>query len=177
MAPYIPGTTVPYDRQSAFAAFRPLIEATDGLTLRQVCAVTGLEPSTIQNWIKRGFVPSPVQKKYRERQLARILLISSLRECMKIDTAGELMALINGDTEDESDDVISEAELYDRFCRVVEGTEADGFSPARDLPGRIRREAGGDERLNDALTVMAYAYTAAAYKKMADKTFYKMKEK
>ena len=79
----VPGTSIPFDGNSLFEKYRPLIEAADGLTLSQVCNLTGLEPSTIQNWVKRHFVSRPVAKKYRERQLARILLISSLRDCMK----------------------------------------------------------------------------------------------
>ena len=88
----VPGTAIPYaDSNGMFAMFRPLIRATDGLTLGQVCAITGLEVSTIQNWVKRKFVPRPVEKKYHERQLARILLISALRDGMKIDAIGELL--------------------------------------------------------------------------------------
>ena len=29
------------------------------------------------------------------------------------------MVLINGDTEDESDDIVSESKLYDYFCKAV----------------------------------------------------------
>ena len=98
MQAFIPGTTLPYDGDKGmFSKIRPLIRATDGLTLSQVCSITGLEGSTIQNWVKRGFVSRPEQKKYRERQLARILLISSLRDCMPLDRIGTLMALVNGD--------------------------------------------------------------------------------
>ena len=86
---------MPYSEAGGmFSIFRPLIRATDGLTLGQVCAITGLEPSTVQNWVKRGFVPHPVRKKYHERQLARILLISALRESMQIDRIGEITASI-----------------------------------------------------------------------------------
>ena len=109
----VPGTAIPYaDSNGMFAMFRPLIRATDGLTLGQVCAITGLEVSTIQNWVKRKFVPRPVEKKYHERQLARILLISALRDGMKIDAIGELMTMVNGDADDVSDDIISEALLH-----------------------------------------------------------------
>jgi len=37
-----------------FARIAMLLEATGGLSLSQVCAVTSLEGSTIQNWVKRG---------------------------------------------------------------------------------------------------------------------------
>ena len=104
---------------SAFARYLPLIRAADGLTLAQVCSLTSLEPTTIQNWIKRGFVPHPVSKKYRERHIARIMLIASLRECMLIERVGALMTYINGNADDEADDIISDVALYDVFCRVV----------------------------------------------------------
>ena len=42
---------------------------------------------------------------------------------MNIEDIGELMHLINGDTDDESDDIISETALYDNFCKAVKGLE------------------------------------------------------
>ena len=153
-----------------FALFRPMIRATDGLTLRQVCAVTNLEPSTIQNWIKRGFVARPVNKKYRERQLARILLIGDLRDCMKIDNIGALLAL-------------SEEQLYD-YLRAVIGRAGKGALPFEKIPAAVREvthdyiptDDTAADRLNEALTVMAYAYTAGQYKQEADRRFQLMKE-
>ena len=64
----IPGTTMPYSvlKGSAFELLVPMLNATGGLTLSQVCAITGLEGSTIQNWVKRGLVAKPVDKKYPE---------------------------------------------------------------------------------------------------------------
>ena len=49
-----------------------------GITLSQVTAITGLEAHTVQNWVKRGFLTSPVGKKYSLRQLCRILNIHML---------------------------------------------------------------------------------------------------
>ena len=116
----IPGTNISYtDTHDAFSVFRPMLEITGGLSLGQICKITDLQPSTIQNWVKRGYVQRPEKKKYYERHLSRILLISSLRDCMNIEEIGELMVLINGDTEDESDDIVSESKLYDYFCKAV----------------------------------------------------------
>ena len=103
----IPGTNIEYgNSKDAFSVLRPMIEITGGLSLSQICRITNLQTSTIQNWVKRGFVQRPDHKKYYERHLSRILLIAVLRDCMNIEDIGELMQLINGDTDDESDDIV-----------------------------------------------------------------------
>ena len=113
----VPGTNIEFEGNgSVFERFSPFISATDGLSLGQVCSITGLEPFMIQNWVKRGFVPHPVNKKYGRRHLARILLISCLRDSMPIDRIGAILIYINGDTNDESDDIITEDQLFDAFC-------------------------------------------------------------
>ena len=175
----IPGTKIPYhDEKAGFSYFVPLLRATDGLTLSQVCTLTGLETSTIQNWVKRGFVPRPVNKLYKERHLARFLLISSLRDSMPLDRIGELMTLINGVTEDESDDIISEEELYDIFCSLVCGCSEKVFSPQE--VALLVKNATKDydppdkeslSRLWQALTVMIYAYTSGMFKKKCEEEF------
>ena len=38
----VPGISIPFDGNSLFEKYRPLIEAADGLTLSQVCNLTGL---------------------------------------------------------------------------------------------------------------------------------------
>ena len=40
-----------------------------GMVLSQVCAITGLESYTVQNWVKRGFLAPPEKKRYSMRQL------------------------------------------------------------------------------------------------------------
>ena len=183
MQQFVPGTNLKYEGgRGMFSLLRPMIQAADGLTLGQVCSITGLAPATIQNWVKRGFVSRPIQKKYRERQLARILLISSLRDCMKIDSIGELMALVNGNANDTGDDIISEEGMYDYLCEVISKTEGalspdevrsvveeviSGYKPPRE---------NAEKRLGDALCVMTLAYIAGKYKQEADKRFAAMKE-
>ena len=180
----VPGTTMPYaGEEGMFALFRPLIKATNGLTLGQVCAVTGLEPSTVQNWIKRGFVARPVEKKYFERQLARILLISALRDSMRIEQIGALMARVNGDANSESDDIITEEALYDHLCELIRrrDEEATPLEAVPELVCQVTRDYSpptpdAANRLRAALTVMVYAYTAGEYKREAERCFYAMGE-
>lgn len=158
------------------AAYLPLIQATDGLTLSQVCVLSGLGAATIQNWIKRGFVPHPVGKKYHARHLARILLIAALRESMQIDRIGALLGYINGDTDDESDDIITEEALYDLFCEITEELSRDPV-PFDRIGQRVEKyliDAGYRdelERLCTALTVMVYTYIANVYKRGADRLY------
>lgn len=161
----------------ALADYAPLIQAADGLTLGQICAVSGLGPSTVQNWIKRGFVSHPIRKKYNSRHLARILLISRLRETMQIDRVGELLRYINGDADDTSDDIISEEELFDMFVMMT--AELESCMPPPDKAGevaaRIASEHVSDEesrlKLTNALSVMACTYIANLYKRKAEQIF------
>ena len=180
--PRVPGTVMPYSEAGGmFAIVRALIQATDGLTLSQVCAITGLEPSTVQNWVKRGFVPHPVKKKYHERQLARILLISALRESMQIDRIGELMARVNGSADDTGDDIVSEEQLYDYLCGAIGQAEALTLA---NIPQTVQAvtadytgpKPGSAQRLRFALCAMVSAYTAAQYKQAAEQWMEQMKE-
>lgn len=174
-----PGSTVACKGSGGmFSLFEPMIAATDGLTLSQVCAITGLEACTLQNWIRRGFVARPVRKKYYARQLARILLISALRSSMPIDRIGELMKLVNGDTEDNGDDIISEEKLYDDLCEVIR-LSGDRVLDRDALTERIA-EVTADyigptpesaQRLRLALSVMAQAYMSNRMKQRAEQDF------
>lgn len=164
----------PNDRQPCrIAEYLPLIRATDGLTLSQVCTLSSLEPSTIQNWIKRGYVPHPVGKKYRERHLARILLIAELRESMQIDRVGGLLRYVNGDADDESDDIIAEEALYDLFCDIAQEL-SEKLTPPDRIGQRVTEFLDDSVKTTDsaklvtALTVMAATYMANRYKRSAD---------
>lgn len=180
----VPGTILPYSgNDGMFSMFRPMIAAANGLTLSQVCAITGLGQSTIQNWVKRGFVAHPIQKKYFSRQLARILLISALRDCMQIDRIGELMKMVNGSADDESDDIISEEALYDYLCEIIRCMDSHSMphDKTRELIENIIADYKGPdenakERLTLALLTMVSAYVSGKLKQVSDEYFNKIKE-
>ena len=140
----IPGTTLVGLRQDADridSLFQSLFLA-GGLTLSQVASVTGLEPYTIQNWVKRGFLPSPRNKRYNMEQLCRILNMNLLKATLPLEEITKLMAYLNGDLADESDDPVDDTMLYFFFVRLA----------AR------ARYIGGEQTWDDALAEVTVSY-------------------
>lgn len=162
----IPGTNISYDNyEETFENYRRMIEMTGGLSLGQICTITGMQTSTIQNWVKRGFVPHPEKKKYFERHVSRILLITALKDCMNIDDIGELMTLINGDIDDVSDDIVDETILYDYLCQIIHDLDSSDLSDKtidNVIVSVIKEENVHHEKLVLALKVMTYAYISGS---------------
>ena len=83
----LPGTVIEIQKEEAENLenlFRPVFLG-GGIMLSQVSAITGLEPYMIQNWVKRGFLSNPVQKRYTQSQLGRILNINTLRSILPME--------------------------------------------------------------------------------------------
>jgi len=117
----IPGTTLQGLRSNADRTdglFQSLFLA-GGLTLSQVSTLTGLEPYTIQNWVKRGFLPPPQGKRYDMERLCRIINISILKGNMSIEEIVKLMSYLNGNLADESDDLVDDTLLYFLFVKLA----------------------------------------------------------
>ena len=77
----LPGTVLKAEAEEAGnveAMFSPMFLA-GGMVLSQVSSITGLEPYIIQNWVKRGFLSPPQNKRYTRRQLCRIASTSALK--------------------------------------------------------------------------------------------------
>ena len=117
----IPGTTLEDDRTNADRIenlFSSMFLA-GGLTLSQVATVTGLESHTVQNWVKRGFLPSPRGKRYDMAQVCRIINMNMLKGTLQLEQVCSLMSYLNGRLEDESDDLVDDAKLYFMFVRLA----------------------------------------------------------
>ncbi|MBO5163427.1 MAG: DUF1836 domain-containing protein [Ruminococcus sp.] len=175
MKRFIPGTSINFSEQgrnSAFSLISPVLEATGGLTLSQLSKLTVLEGSTIQNWIKRGWVSSPKGKKYSEKQVVRILLINMLKGSMKLEQIAKLMTYINGDVEDTSDDIIEDVTLYNILCRIIFTAEDEGAFESDMVRGLINRELtncaaeirSDEDKLRKAMYVMVMAYRSSCLK-------------
>ena len=144
-----------------------------GMVLSQVSAVTGLEPYTIQNWVKRGFLTNPVGKKYTLRQLCRILNINMLKDALRMEEICGLMTYINGHLDDESDDLIDDSELYFLFLRIAAHHRQMKDSNGRDecirqaLANYEEPIPGARQRVEKVLEVMLTAWAAALLRQQA----------
>ena len=88
-----------------------------GMVLGQVAKVTGLEPYTIQNWVKRGFLSPPERKHYSLNQLCRISHINMLKNALPLESVRRLLEYVNGDLGREDDDIIDDATFYFLFVQ------------------------------------------------------------
>lgn len=135
--------------------YSKMIDMANGISLSQVCSITNLQPHMIQNWVKRGYVPHPINKKYYVKHLSRILLINALKECMYIEDIGSLMVYINGDVDDESDDIISEKDLYKLFTDLI-----NSMNNLNKIDSIVDTKVK-DQKLNTCMKVMCNAYFAS----------------
>lgn len=170
----LPGTVLRLDTEKSDAAEETLsaMFLTGGLVLSQVTQLTGLEPYIVQNWVRRGFVSAPQQRKYTRRQLSRILIINALKNALPIDQICQLLRYVNGALDDEQDDTIDDTELYNAFVVLAHAVETDGFpTPSeigplleRSLPNYHEPVPGAKSRVYEVLRIMITAWRSAQLK-------------
>lgn len=179
----IPGTVLKIPRQDAERIEDVLgsMFLGGGMVLSQVSAVTGLEPHTVQNWVKRGFLSNPVRKRYTLRQFCRILNINALKSVLPMERICGMLTYINGTLNDESDDMIDDSVLYCMFVKLA--------ARIRELYKEEDREAileqtmaayaepfpGAGQRVKAVLRVMLTAYLGARMRQEAEKQLSELK--
>jgi len=172
----IPGTTLTGSREEADRIeqqFQSLFLA-GGLTLSQVSAITGLENHTIQNWVKRGFLPSPVGKKYDMERLCRLINMNILRGTMPLEQITKLMGYLNGSLSDESDDLVDDTLLFFLFVRLAARARYIGGSETWDdalihaTEGYHEPVPGARDKLIKVLKVMLTIWVANQLKAQAE---------
>ena len=165
----IPGTVLPADRKDAENIPQQLeaLFLGGGITLSQVTGITGLEAHTVQNWVKRGFLTSPVGKRYSLRQLCRILNINMLRGAMPIERICQLLSFVNGSLDDESDDLIDDSQLYFMFVRLAArlkelyDTQTAEATIGEYLMHYVEPIPGARDRVHKVLRIMLMAHLTA----------------
>lgn len=144
-----------------------------GMVLSQVASVTGLEPYTIQNWVKRGFLSPPQKKRYSLSQLCRIVNINMLKSALSLEQICGLLTYINGELDDERDDLIDDSALYFLFLRLAgrfpdghDGGQTDAYIRQM-LEGYREPVPGARERVAGVLRVMLTAWSASQLRSQA----------
>jgi len=179
----IPGTTLSVTSQEMPLAEERLraIFLAGGIALSQVSAITGLEPYTVQNWVKRGFLTSPQNKRYSLRQFCRILNINMLKDALAMEQICGLLTYINGHMDDESDDIIDDTQLYFMFVRLATHHREMNDPTGRDrylqqvLADYEEPVPGARERVAQVLRIMLTAWAAAQLRQTAEKMVKELK--
>lgn len=150
---------------------------TDGIMLSQIKEISGIDGSTLQNWVKRGWVENSKLKRYNIDQVAHILIINMLRNCMQLDRIAFLIKYINGRVDSRGDDIISDSELYDYICRILDKLMRDEngctFETLRsciqsETVEYEERVSGAARRLHNALEIIITAHYSSILKKHTD---------
>ena len=162
----IPGTTIRGSRAEVDSSIRQIegMFLGGGMIRSQLAAVSGVEPHDIQNWVKRGFLTSPVNKRYSCSQFCRIVIINMLRSAMPMENICSLLAFVNGKLDDESDDLIDDTVLYFMFLRLaararhIGGRDSWDVAIADILSGYDEPIPGAKERIDQVLRIMLTAW-------------------
>ena len=172
---YIPGTILDVSKTGGVTGadfLNNIFYISDGIMLSYIRDITGIDGTTLQNWVKRGWVLNPKNKLYSKEQLARILIINMVRDTMQLSKITYLLEYINGDIETESDDIILESKLYDYICKAIAAKDASN-KPLDTVIAEITADykeklSGAADRLKRAIKVIMLSYKAAEYKALAD---------
>lgn len=173
----LPGTVMEARREEAErleSQFSAMFLA-GGMVLSQVASITGLEPYTVQNWVKRGFLPAPERKRYSMNQVCRIININMLKSVLPMERICGLLGYINGKLDDEGDDIIDDAQLYFLFVRLAAQVRQLNDPARRDeLIAQVMTDysepvPGAKMRIEKALRVMLTAWVAARIRQEAEK--------
>jgi len=152
-----------------------------GMVLSQVSALTGLEPHTIQNWVKRGFLSPPEKRRYTCRQLCRILNINMLKAALPLEEICGLLQYINGNLDDESDDLIDDTALYFLFVRLaayhrqMQGAAGREEQLEKILADYAEPQLGAKARVENVLRVMMTAWAASQLRQTAQEMIQQLK--
>lgn len=172
----IPGTVItvrPEDADRVDQQFRSMFLA-GGMVLSQVAGVTGLEPYTVQNWVKRGFLSPPERKKYSLNQLCRIININMMKNVLPMERICGMLSYINGHLDDDSDDIIDDSQLYFMFLRLaahyrtMHNESGRDDLIARELKEYVEPIPGAKDRVAKVLRIMLTAWAAAQLRQAAE---------
>ena len=121
---------------------------TNGIMLTQIREITGIDGTTLQNWLKRGWVASPEHKLYSK----------------------------DGEVDTTEDDIITESALYDYVCRVIAILADENSAGLNAMEKAIRvvtaeyteRFTGARARLETGLNIIVSAYYGSLVKQYTD---------
>ena len=180
----IPGTAIRGSRAEVEASIRQIegMFLGGGMIRSQLASVSGVEPHDIQNWVKRGFLASPVNKRYSIQQFSRIVTINMLRTAMPMERICSLLTYVNGRLDDTSDDLIDDTVLYFMFLRLaararhIGGKDSWEVAIADILKDYVEPIPGAKKRIDQVLRIMLTAWIGVQTIRRAEQMLLELEE-
>ena len=180
----IPGTALRGLRDDVEASIRQIegMFLGGGMIRSQLASVSGVEAHDIQNWVKRGFLPNPVNKRYSCSQFCRIVTINMLRSAMTMEKICSLLAYVNGRLDDESDDLIDDTVLYFMFLRLaararhIGGKDNWDTAIADILKDYLEPVPGAKDRIDQVLRILLTAWVGVQTIRRAETMLLELQE-
>ncbi|MBO4473765.1 MAG: DUF1836 domain-containing protein [Clostridiales bacterium] len=97
---YLPGTLISVTKshlEDVSQVFQPMF-LSGGMLLGQVIGLLGTEAHTVQNWVKRGFVDSPVKKLYDQDRFVRLALLNYFKDVFSLEGIIKLLKMADQDS-------------------------------------------------------------------------------
>lgn len=173
----IPGTILNRDKMDGATGLEFLDKVffiTDKIMLAQIREITGIDGTTLQNWLKRGWVGTPNKKSYTIEHLARILIINMMRDTMQLSRIIFILQYVNGKSEE--DKIVKESVLYGYICKVLDRLSENGEISGVGIDGIIsdvlsdyeELVSGAGRRLSVGIKVITITYYSALIKAEAE---------
>ena len=173
----IPGTILNRDKMDGATGLEFLDKVffiTDKIMLAQIREITGIDGTTLQNWLKGGWVGTPNKKSYTIEHLARILIINMMRDTMQLSRIIFILQYVNGKSEE--DKIVKESVLYGYICKVLDRLSENGEISGAGIDGIIsdvlsdyeEPVSGAGRRLSVGIKVITITYYSALIKAEAE---------
>lgn len=102
-----------------------------------------INPSIINNYVKLGYIPAPVKKKYSRTHIAYLVFVCTIKQMMPIGSIAQLLENITK--------TYPLSEIYDKLCSEIE-------------KGAIHAIEEGENLLNDDETTVELSAISLAVK-------------
>ena len=140
-------------------------ELENGLLLSALCEKTGVETSTVQNWVKRGYLSKPNGKKYTGEQAAEVIFLNNIKNAISLDEAARLLRRTEEKTGLRASEMLSV--LVSALVRATRFNSTDGESLKSVINIELRSQGIENAEVSKLVLVTALSALCADYRQKA----------
>jgi len=169
MSEYLPGTLIAVSKdhlKNTDQILDPMF-LMEGMQLRQVTQLLGIEAHTVQNWVKRGFVDPPVKKLYNRDRFVRLAILNYFKDVFSLEAILSLLRMADQDST-----------IYTAFCALLSVAPLDPIRSETKLSDIIEKVIDAQkfdygrtsrEQVKRLLTILYTAHLSILLKKEAER--------